>query len=121
MLLVQSVTQEITCFEIVPNSTAIQYTTFPRTRSGNSETCFHPAHSIYSRTVETNPHFSFGKFLSFLAGLGRNQKYGACCKLVALPKVPINQFSKADNRCQELTVLIFIYLYCDPAQMEKET
>ena len=67
-------------------------------------------YSIFIRTVR--PYLlllRFGAFNSFLASLGRNQM---CRVHVALPKRPLNhglnQFSKADNRQKELTVLIHI-------------
>ena len=34
-----------------------------------------------------------------------------CMVLVALPKWPINQFSKADNRLYEFTVLIYVLCF----------
>ena len=48
----------------------------------NAEAFFH---SIYNRTVCSQLHFSFSTFNSFLAGLGRNEVYVACC------------FSQTDN------------------------
>ena len=68
MLLVQSVTQEITCFEIVPNSTAILLFPEQDLEIAKLASILHTV-CIYIRTVETNPLFSFGKFDSFLAGL----------------------------------------------------
>ena len=56
-------------------------------------------HSIYIRTVGFQLIFNFGTFNSFLAGLGRNQVYGAVhVALTKWSKTSLNQFGKADYR-----------------------
>ena len=48
---------------------------------------------------------SISTFESFLAGLVRNQLFGACCYVLKWSKkTSLNQFSKTDNRCYKLTV-----------------
>ena len=61
-------------------------------------------YSIYFWTARPYLLFYFGTFDSFLAGLGRNQVYGACTND---QYTSLNQFSKAANWYQELTVLIY--------------
>ena len=72
--------------------------------------------TIYSGTVMSKqPLFSFECCIRFLLGWS-GQKSN-----VSLPKKPINQFltssDKADNRCLELTVLIYIYCALGPVSV----
>ena len=47
-------------------------------------------HSIFIKTVRHKLLFSFGTFDSFLAGLGRNRVYRACCSAQTVHK-PVQQ------------------------------
>ena len=56
----------------------------------------------FGRTLsKTLLFFSFGTFVSFQAEIE------CLMHVVVLPKQHMNQFCKADNRCKELTALIY--------------
>ena len=67
--------------------------------------------STYIRTERSQLHFSIGILNIFLTGLVRNQVKDGCDYWNS-PYTSWNQFSRAANRPQELTVLKYIIQLC---------
>ena len=75
--------------------------------------------------VSSQPQFSFATFNSLLTGLSKIEYtlYTIQCMLLCpnIPQATLKQFIKADNRRQELTVLIYLDTLVKLRHYEKAT